>query len=46
MERLGYDFFHRDCPEVARDLVGKVLCHRVGGETLQLRITETECYCG
>ena len=42
MERLGYDFFHRPCPEVARELVGKVLVH---GEK-QLRISETECYCG
>lgn len=46
MARLGYDFFHRDCPEVARELVGKVLCHRVKGAVLRLRITETECYCG
>ena len=42
MERLGYDFFHRSCPEVARDLVGKVLVHK----DKQLRISETECYCG
>lgn len=42
MKRLDYDFFHRSCPEVARDLVGKVLVHR--GNTL--RISETECYCG
>lgn len=42
MERLGYKFFHRPCPEVARELVGKVLVH---GEK-QLRISETECYCG
>ena len=42
MVRLGYDFYHRDCPEVARDLVGKVLVH---GD-LRLRITETEAYCG
>lgn len=42
MERLGYDFFHRPCPEVAQDLVGKILVH--GGK--QLRISETECYCG
>ena len=42
MERLGYDFFHRPCPEVAKDLVGKILVH--GGK--QLRISETECYCG
>ena len=42
MDRLGYDFFHRSCPEVARDLVGKVLYFQ--GNTL--RISETECYCG
>ena len=42
MKRLSYDFFHRSCPEVAKDLVGKVLIH--GGK--QLRISETECYCG
>ena len=42
MDRLGYDFFHRSCPEVARDLVGKVLIHRGNA----LRISETECYCG
>ena len=41
MVRLPYDFYHRDCPEVARDLVGKVLVYR--GNTL--RICETECYC-
>ncbi len=46
MAQLGYDFFHRDCPEVARDLVGKVLCHRINGEVFRLRITETECYRG
>ena len=42
MVRLTYDFFRRDCPIVARDLVGKVLVYR--GNTL--RISETECYCG
>ncbi|MEF2836362.1 MAG: DNA-3-methyladenine glycosylase [Oscillospiraceae bacterium] len=42
MERLGYNFFHRPCPEVAKDLVGKILVHC--GK--QLRISETECYCG
>ena len=42
MDRLSYDFYHRDCPEVARDLVGKVLVYK--GNTL--RISETECYCG
>lgn len=42
MERLNYDFYHRPCLEVARDLVGKVLV--VGDQ--QLRISETEAYCG
>ena len=42
MERLGYDFFHRSCPEVARDLVGKVLLFHGNA----LRISETEVYCG
>ena len=42
MARLTYDFFHRPCLEVARDLVGKVLVHN--GQ--RLRISETEAYCG
>lgn len=40
--KLGYEFYHRPCVEVAKDLVGKVLVH---GER-RLRITETEAYCG
>lgn len=46
MPRLDDTFFHRDCPEVARDLVGKILVHRVNGQELRLRITETEVYRG
>ena len=42
MARLTYEFYHRPCLEVARDLVGKVLVHK--GQTL--RISETEAYCG
>ena len=42
MVRLPYDFYHRDCPIVARDLVGKLLVYRGN----HLRISETECYCG
>jgi len=42
MERLPYEFYHRPCVAVARDLVGKVLVFR--GK--QLRISETEVYCG
>ena len=39
---LPYEFYHRPCLEVARDLVGKVL---VLGDR-RLRISETEAYCG
>ena len=46
MRRLEYDFFHRPCLEVARDLVGKVLVHQFNGQKLRLRISETEAYCG
>ena len=42
MARLTYEFYHRPCLEVARDLVGKVLVHN--GQ--KLRISETEAYCG
>lgn len=42
MEKLPYEFYHRPCLEVARDLVGKVLVHN--GQ--KLRISETEAYCG
>jgi len=42
MARLDYEFFHRPCLEVSRDLVGKVLV--CGGNWL--RISETESYCG
>ena len=40
--KLTEEFFRRPCLEVARDLVGKVL---VCGDK-QLRIAETEAYCG
>jgi DNA-3-methyladenine glycosylase len=42
LSRLDREFFHRECLEVARDLVGKVLVHN--GQ--RLRISETEAYCG
>lgn len=45
--RLERDFFDRDCLEVAPDLVGKILVHRLsdGTETRE-RIAETEAYRG
>ena len=45
--RLTEEFFARPCCEVARDLVGKLLCRRMpDGRELRLRILETEAYCG
>ena len=46
MSRLRYEFYHRECLEVARDLVGKVLVHHTAQGELRLRISETESYCG
>ena len=46
MSKLPYSFYHRPCLDVARELVGKVLVHRVDGVEHRLRITETEAYCG
>ena len=46
MEKLGEDFYHRECLEVARDLVGKVLVRRTEEGEPRLRISETEAYCG
>lgn len=43
---LDKSFFDRDCLEVAPELVGKIIEHKVGDTILSLRITETEAYCG
>jgi DNA-3-methyladenine glycosylase len=42
MERLPYEFYHRPCDVVARELVGKLI---VRGD-VRLRISETEVYWG
>ena len=42
MNRLPYEFYHRPCDAVARDLVGKVI---VRGN-IRLRISESEVYWG
>lgn len=45
--RLEESFFHRDCLDVAPDLVGKWICRRLSdGRILQERIAETEAYRG
>lgn len=46
-ERLSADFFSRDCLEVAPDLVGKIVVHRLAdGTEHRVRILETEAYRG
>lgn len=40
------DFFRRSASDVARELLGHLLVHRVDGEALALRIVETEAYLG
>jgi len=42
MECLSYEFYHRPCMDVAKDLVGKLIVH----ENTCLRISETEVYWG
>lgn len=45
--RLDAAFFHRDCLDVAPDLVGKWLFRRLSdGTILKVRIAETEAYRG
>ncbi len=45
--RLCEEFFHRDCLEVAPDLVGKLIVRRLtDGSLLKERIAETEAYRG
>lgn len=46
MKRLDKEFFHRDCLEVAPDLVGKIVVSEIGGEQVRVRITEIEAYRG
>ncbi len=45
--KLNTEFFHRDCLDVAPDLVGKVIVRKFeNGDLVRLRITETEVYRG
>ena len=46
MEKLTREFYTRDSLTVARELLGKVLVHRLEGETLAGRIVEAEAYQG
>lgn len=47
MFKLPTEFYRRDVvTDVARDLLGKVLCSRVDGRLAKAVITETEAYAG
>ncbi len=47
IKKLDEKFFHRDCLEVAPELVGKILVRKnEDGEEIRIRITETEAYRG
>lgn len=46
MTRLDYSFFHRNCLEVARNLIGKILVHHTETGEIRMRISETEAYWG
>ncbi len=44
--KLSYSFFNRNCLEVSKELVGKVLVRKTDSGEIRLRITETESYLG
>jgi DNA-3-methyladenine glycosylase len=44
--KLGRTFYRREADQVAIDLIGRILVHRVGNRTLRGRIVETEAYVG
>jgi len=46
MPKLPRPFYDRDTVTVARELLGKILVHRVGQTELQGRIVEVEAYLG
>lgn len=46
VEKLPREFYARDTLTVARELLGKHLVRVADGQTLTLRITETEAYIG
>ena len=41
---LTNDFFNRDSLIVAKDLLGKMICHKFNGLWLSVQIIETEAY--
>ncbi len=46
MSKLGLSFYQRPVLDVAPDLLGKILVHKNGNQTLSGRIVEVEAYSG
>ena len=46
MRKLDRAFYQKPAEQLARDLIGKILVHRVRGTELRGRIVETEAYIG
>ncbi|MDP3792601.1 MAG: DNA-3-methyladenine glycosylase [bacterium] len=44
--KLKRDFYNRSTLIVARELLGKYLCRKMGNKIVRVKITETEAYCG
>lgn len=44
--RVKSDFYKMRAPEMAKALLGKLLCRKVDGKVMKLRINETEAYFG
>lgn len=45
-KKLTRSFYRRDAVELARDLIGTILVHRIGPAERRARIVETEAYVG
>lgn len=46
LQKLSRSFYGRDSVTVARELLGKILVHKTGGQELRAIIVETEAYGG
>ncbi len=46
MKRLDREFYNRDSILVAKELLGKVLVHEIGGQRVSAKIVEAEAYMG
>lgn len=44
--RLGKEFYRMRAPEMAQQLLGKLLCRQIGDQVMKLRIHEVEIYFG